>query len=118
MSERKRGGPYPNSLEQLEIQRIGGYPPWNSWKNQVEEELGISFNNGDLKPIESLIHLFYVMRRRHQMAKAIDVEEANKFWNKVGSDFSPFSGQIEIITRFIMRRVPIDSPPTNVGRRR
>jgi len=110
MSERKRGGPFPDSLEHLEAQRIGGYPTWKSWKYQVEERFGSEWKDG-CPQAETLVHQFYILRRLQQSEKRIDQVKVNNFWQDAQTKIPDFEGKFGSVIEFIIGKTPIDGTP-------
>lgn len=120
MSERERGGPFPNALEHLEAQRLGRFPTWSSWKHQVEERFGSQWSDG-CPSAEPLIHKFYILRRLQQLKGRIDQGDQEKvisFWDIAQTKISDFDERFGDIVSFIIKCTPVSPPPTDKGRRR
>lgn len=106
--ERKRGGPFPDGLEQQEAQLVGPHPTWRSWRHTAEERLGISFKDSNV-PGEPLLHEFYVMRRLQQKAGEINKADVREFWRRAKRQLPDFEKTHTRVIEFIIEKTPITS---------
>lgn len=102
----KRGGPFPDGLEQQEARLLGPYPTWERWRPTIENRFNISFTNSH-RPVETLLHEFYCMRRLHQKTRKIDKGEVMAFWERVAEQLPDFEEQYGEIIEFIVGKTPV-----------
>lgn len=114
--EKQRGGPFPDSLEHLEAQKIKPFPTWKGWRHQVEEAfVGVKFEDGKF-PKEDLLHRLYLIRRLFQISGRVDKEEMEKFWREAQAQFPNFETDYGDYIVFIERKTQID-PLTKLRKR-
>jgi hypothetical protein len=72
-----------------EAKIVGPYPTWEVWRHSLYSRLGVDKDNSEIQRFDSIIHEWYVFRRRVQK---IDVFDDGK--KKFLDDFNDKNGDI------------------------
>lgn len=118
LSEIRPGVPVSTEQSLQETQDPANLSLWVAWKNRYKERMeneGIYLDDERLKPIQPLIFSFFLMRRKYQLAKAIDHDEVKKFWNIADKEFPLLIENVFGIVDFMTGNIPVDQP--TFGRR-
>ena len=101
--EIKRGGPFPDGRIHKEAQLVGPFPPWDYWKQKLEEQFP------DLQKVQKdgiwdILHEFYLIRREAQKTGKIDEEKLGNFEKKAEEQFPGFFDNYSPVLQFIARK--------------
>lgn len=105
----KRGYSSQDALAKKEAKLLRGYPPWAAWKPALTKHLR-KRNLGGLNNAESLVHEWYILRRRQQIGHNVG-EEIQSFKQSLGSKHADLlkSEAVQESIRFITDKT--ERPP-------